>query len=150
MRAFVQDHMFCVGFDESDWILIVKKIIIVDDEPAIVRMTQQKMKRLGYVVTGTTNPKEALEWVKSNPDQYDLLLTDMVMPKLNGAQLSKAVLKIRPDLPIVLCSGFCMLSEQECKNMGICKVLKKPVDWFELADAVQEVLGVINDEYSSR
>lgn len=117
-----------------------KKILIVDDEPAMVQLTSKTLERLGYRVTGTLDPKEALQLIKADPGGYDLMITDMVMPNLNGAQLAKLVLEIQPGLPIILCSGHCNLSSVESNEIGIRKFLRKPVALDDLEKEVRTVL----------
>jgi CheY-like chemotaxis protein len=118
----------------------MKHIIVVDDDAAVVRVTLKRIELFGYNVTGTTDPVAAVDLVRDEPDKFDLMITDMVMPKLNGVELSLEVLKIRPDLPIILSSGFCPQMEATCQRVGFCKVLEKPVGMEDLIGAVQEVL----------
>jgi PAS domain S-box-containing protein len=118
-----------------------ERILLVDDEAAIVRMQQQALARLGYQVTVRTASLEALEAFKANPDGFDLLLTDMTMPNLTGLQLAATVKTIRPDLPVILCTGFSeQLDDAKCKALGISNVLMKPVAAREMADVVRKAL----------
>jgi DNA-binding NtrC family response regulator len=86
------------------------------------------------------DPKEALQLVKNDPEGYDLMITDMVMPNLDGAQLARLVLKIQPRLPIILCSGHCNLSPVESNKIGIRKFMRKPVDLNDLEKEVRTAL----------
>lgn len=119
----------------------MKHIIVVDDDSALVRVTQKRIELLGYKVTGTTDPVAAADLVRNEPHKFDLMITDMVMPKLNGVELSLEVLKVRPDLPIILSSGFCSQSEVTRKKVDFCHILEKPVGMEELIGAVQEALN---------
>jgi len=115
-----------------------KRILIVDDEEALVRLISIKLKQLGYQVSGATDPREALKLFEAWPPYWDLVITDMVMPGMNGVKLAEKFLKIRPDLPIILCSGYCTLSAQDALAVGLFKYMQKPLDFNDLADAVQE------------
>jgi len=117
-----------------------KRILIVDDEEAIVRLISIKLKLMGYEVTGATDPREALRLFKAWPHYWDLIITDMVMPGMSGLRLAERLSKIRADLPIILCSGYCTLSAQEALAVGFFKYMQKPLDFNDLADAVQEAL----------
>jgi CheY-like chemotaxis protein len=83
-----------------------ERILLVDDELPIIKMQQQILKRLGYSVTTRTNSVEALEAFRSSPDQFDLVITDMAMPNMTGDTLTREVKSIRPDIPMILCTGF--------------------------------------------
>ncbi len=118
-----------------------ERILLVDDEEAIVRMEHQMLARLGYQVTVRTASVEALEAFRANPDGYDLLLTDMTMPNLTGIQLATAVRSLRPELPVIICTGFSeQLDEARCAAMGITAVLMKPVANRAVAEAVRKAL----------
>lgn len=128
---------------KKEWRLKVPQILMVDDEPVMVQVTLKRLQKAGFRAMGTIDPKEALKWVKDNPDQFDLMITDMVMPKMDGAKLAGEVLKLRPDLPIILCSGYCTLTAEEARRAGIKKFISKPVELSELKAAVQECLEEI-------
>ena len=83
-----------------------ESILFIDDEKSLVQLGCQRLKRLGYKVEATTSPIEALEIFLSNPDQYDLIVTDLTMLQMTGDKLVKEILEIRPDLPVILCTGF--------------------------------------------
>jgi len=118
------------------------RILVVDDEEAIVDWTRQVLSKLGYDVVAVTDSREALERIKQIPHEIDLVLTDMAMPRMNGLDLSRQIKAIRPDLPIILCTGFSGgLTEDMIKNSGILEILMKPVIVGELAQAVGNVLG---------
>ena len=101
--------------------------------------------RLGYAVTAVTESRKALNLFRDNPDKFDLLITDQVMPHMTGVTLSKEILKIRPDLPIVLCTGSSPQAEtavgqRQAREVGIRKVLMKPVERNEISQVVQKLL----------
>ncbi|MBW2055818.1 MAG: response regulator, partial [Deltaproteobacteria bacterium] len=83
-----------------------ESILFVDDEESMVYNGQNRLERLGYQVETRMSPVEALESFRANPDQFDLVITDMTMPQMTGDQLVKEILKIRPDVPTILCTGF--------------------------------------------
>lgn len=118
-----------------------ERILFVDDEDSIVLTMQYRLERLGYQVKATTKPMDALELFKSDPHQFDLIITDMTMPDMNGDRLIKEVLKIRPHMPAILCTGFHeKISEEKAKKMGIVGYFEKPINKFELAGLVRKVL----------
>lgn len=116
-------------------------ILVVDDEEMIVRLSQRLLTRIGYKVVGHTSSDAALHWFKENPDQADLLLTDMTMPGLTGADLASAVLQIRPELPVIVCTGFSeAISPQLAEKIGIKEILIKPLTLRELAESIKKAL----------
>jgi|GEM_PF-403267 len=118
-----------------------ERILFVDDEDAMVNLNRQRLERLGYGVTGFTDPLEALEFFSANPDQIDLLITDMTMPKMTGDRLTQEILKIRSDMPIILCTGYSSrISEDKAQELGIRKYIDKPIEMLNLARSVREVL----------
>jgi len=118
-----------------------ERILVVDDEAFLVRVTQRQLENLGYHVTSTTDSKDALEKIRTNPDGFDLLITDQTMPGLTGAELATAVKEIKPTLPIILCTGHSsVLSPKQSQAIGIARYIGKPVIGNTLSDAVREVL----------
>jgi CheY-like chemotaxis protein len=118
-----------------------ERILLVDDEEAIVRMEQQMLSRLGYQVTARTSSIEALAAFKAHPDSFDLLLTDMTMPNMTGIQLAAAVRTLRPDVPVIVCTGFSeQIDEAKYAALGISGYLMKPVASRAVADAVRKAL----------
>jgi CheY-like chemotaxis protein len=118
-----------------------ERILLVDDEEPIVSMEKQMLERLGYDVTERTSSIEALETFRAAPDKFDLVITDMTMPNMNGVQLSQKLLEIRPDIPIIICTGFSeKINYKKAKALGIRGYAMKPVAMGELADKIREVL----------
>jgi PAS domain S-box-containing protein len=118
-----------------------ERILLVDDEETIVRMEQQVLTRLGYQVTVRTASIEALAAFKAYPEGFDLLLTDMTMPNMTGTQLAAAVKAIRPDIPVIICTGFSeQIDEARSAALGIAGYLMKPVDSRVLAETVRKTL----------
>lgn len=118
-----------------------EKILVVDDEESIVDMTKQMLERLGYHVTVKTSSMEALELFRSQPDGFDLVITDQTMPELTGEKLAKKLMGIRTDLPIIICTGYSSKIDAEKADFaGISAFIMKPVDRRELADTIRQVL----------
>jgi PAS domain S-box-containing protein len=118
-----------------------EKILLVDDEEAIVRMEQQMLERLGYRVTVRTGSVEALEAFKANADSFDLVVTDMTMPNMTGLQLTGEIKSIRSDIPIIICTGFSdQINEENCEVLGIQGFAMKPVIMNEIAQVIRKVL----------
>jgi len=117
-------------------------ILLVDDEKEILTMEKKVLTRLGYQVTSFTHSTEALKIFSKNPDEFDLVITDMTMPNLSGDKLSTELIKIRSDIPILLCTGFSeTISEQKAASLGIRGFLFKPIVMKELAQKIRDVLG---------
>jgi len=120
-----------------------ERILIVDDEEQIVRMTQQMLKRLGYHVTARTSSIEALEAFRATPDKFDLVITDMTMPNMTGVHLTQKLIEIKSGIPVIICTGFSeKISEHKASIMGIRGYVMKPVVRSELAKKIREVLEI--------
>jgi PAS domain S-box-containing protein len=118
-----------------------ERILFIDDEPALVSMGKEFLERLGYDVVTETSSREALALFIRQPDLFDLVITDMTMPGMTGARLAKELRRIRPAIPIILCTGLShQLNEEEAKAIGICAFLMKPFVLRELAETVRTVL----------
>jgi len=118
-----------------------ERILFVDDEECIAESCCELLEYQGYTVTSTTNSSEALELFKKNPEVFDLVFTDQTMPKMTGTDLAKELLKIRPDVPIILCSGYAAkVSEEVAKGIGIREFCLKPMDIKKLATVARKVL----------
>lgn len=118
-----------------------EKILFVDDEEIIVKVTEEILENLGYSVTICKNGFEALESFNNQPENFDLVITDHTMPGMTGIELSKRMLQIRPDLPIILCTGFSSTaSETEAKSHGIKEFVFKPIPIQPLARLIRKVL----------
>jgi len=116
-------------------------ILFVDDEEVIVQMEQQMLGSLGYQVTPFSNVEEALKTYRTQPNSFDLIITDMTMPKITGLQFAKEVLAVRPDVPVILCTGFSeLINEEKAREVGIRRYLTKPISKKDLAEAVRKVL----------
>ena len=118
-----------------------ERILFVDDEESIVKMGSQRLERIGYKVESTTSPIEALDLFRSKSDQFDLVITDLTMPKMTGDKLVKEILNIRPDMPIIICTGFSeKMNGEKARAVGALGYLEKPYEKRELAMTVRKVL----------
>jgi len=118
-----------------------ERILFVDDEEMLAEMGLRMLERQGYQVTVKTNSDDALEIFRSDPKAFDLVITDQSMPNMSGSELSAELLKIRPDIPIILCTGFSKkISEEKAKGIGIKEFCTKPLDRKGLAHVVRKVL----------
>jgi CheY-like chemotaxis protein len=117
------------------------RILVIDDEAAIVRATTFQLERLGYRATGTASPQQALEWFESEPTGFDAVVMDLSMPGLSGAELAGKLLRMRPGLPIVMTSGRVTPEDaQRLRTLGIQEVVLKPSAIDELTAALARVL----------
>ncbi len=118
-----------------------ESILFVDDEISITEMSKKTLERLGYSVDAVDNPVDALENFTLNPGDYDLVITDMAMPKINGLDFTKEIRDIRNDIPVIICSGFnTSINEDNIDDHSISAYLSKPVITSELAKTIREVL----------
>ena len=118
-----------------------EQILLVDDEEAILSMEKRMLERLGYKVTSRTSSLEVLEAFRASPDKFDLVITDMAMPNMPGDKLSVELTKIRPDIPILLCTGFSeTMSEEKAASLGIKGFILKPIVMKDLDQKIREVL----------
>lgn len=116
-------------------------ILFVDDEPMLANLGREMLQKSGYKVTATTDSNEALGMFTENPDDYDLVVTDMAMPCMMGIDLAKNIWKIRPEAPVILCTGYSELIDDEtAKKAGIRQFITKPLRHREIANAIRSVL----------
>ena len=114
-----------------------ERVFFIDDEPILVDLVKTMLAQLGYQVTGMSDPQEALEAFKENPDHYDIVITDLTMPGITGDRLAQKVSVIRPDVPILLCSGYVKNIGQQAFLSGF---IRKPITLPNLARSVREAL----------
>ena len=119
-----------------------ERILFVDDEEFLVRIGEQVLSRLGYMVVARTSSVEALEAFRAQPDSFDLVITDLNMPNMTGIDLSQELIHIRPDIPIILCTGFSeQIIEDKARKLGIQEFIIKPIIMSTLAKTIREILG---------
>ncbi|MBU1343498.1 MAG: PAS domain S-box protein [Proteobacteria bacterium] len=118
-----------------------ERILVLDDEASILKIESQILKRFGYTVAASSSSVEALELFRSHPDNFDLVITDMTMPKITGEKLAAALIEIRPDIPVILCTGGNQkLSDKDIGPKGIKEVMLKPISIDDLLKSVRKVL----------
>ena len=116
-------------------------ILLVDNEKPIVDVMTQMLERLGYAVVGETSSIDALEILRAEPGKFDLVITDYAMPDMTGKQIAKEIMNFRPDIPIILCSGFSEdIDFDQAKNAGIRRFVPKPIDWKHMATTIRNLL----------
>lgn len=118
-----------------------ERILFVDDEEIMVDVGRQMLERLGYRITVKSSSVEALSLFKARPDEFDLVITDMTMPILTGDRLAVKLMAIRPDIPVILCTGYsAQVSEEKAKSLGIKAFVLKPLVRVNLANTIRRVL----------
>ncbi|MCD4716184.1 MAG: PAS domain S-box protein, partial [Desulfobacterales bacterium] len=118
-----------------------ENILFIDDESGLVDIGKQMLQYLGYDVTTRTSSIEALELCRTKPDRFDLVITDMTMPQMTGDKLAMELIRLRPNIPIILCTGYSgYISEEKAKNMGFRAFAMKPLVLRDLAKTVRKVL----------
>ena len=118
-----------------------ERILLVDDEPAILKVQSQNLNLLGYSVITSSSSVNALEIFRSSPDSFDLIITDMTMPKITGDELALSMKKIRPQIPIILSTGYSpRVSDAKTHQLPIDGFLLKPVARDKLAILVRKIL----------
>lgn len=123
-----------------------EKILLIDDEAELAKMTRKMLENLGYTVTAQTDGLEALELFRRDTGLFDLVITDQIMPRITGIELSRALLHIRPDIPIILCSGFKDQSlEEQIETAGISEFVMKPLTIKGFADVIRKAVQTPTD-----
>jgi CheY-like chemotaxis protein len=118
-----------------------ERILFVDDEESIADMTGQMLKRLGYTVTVKTSSMDTLETFRAQPDNFDLIISDMSMPGITGDKLAKELQTVRPNIPIILCTGYSeRINDEKAKSIGVRALVMKPIVKNELAKTIRKVL----------
>jgi CheY-like chemotaxis protein len=137
-----QDEM---DFDsDSDTASIVggrERILFVDDELLLTNMVSQMLTNMGYRVTTRNNPSDALKLFRHGPEQFDLIISDVTMPEMGGHDMAREMMKIRPDLPVLLCTGYSeSITERIASNIGVRALMYKPLVQHELSSTIRGVL----------
>ena len=123
-----------------------ERILFVDDEAAIAKMGSQTLGVLGYDVTTRTSGVEALALFRTGPNDFDLVITDMTMPNMTGDKLAMELMKLRPDIPVILCTGYSKkISDETASDIGIKAFIYKPVVKADLAKTVRKVLDEVKE-----
>ncbi|MCE5337021.1 MAG: PAS domain S-box protein [Desulfobacteraceae bacterium] len=118
-----------------------ERVLYVDDEEVLVDLGKHMLEQLGYKVCATTGSVEALEKFRAAPESFDLIITDYTMPHMTGSDLAMEAMRIRSNIPVIVCTGFTeRLTELQARGMGIRALLMKPLKLSELAGVIRRVL----------
>ncbi len=118
-----------------------ERILFIDDEEILVDLGKTMLERLGYEVTVRTSSLEAWNTFRNQSDQFDIVITDQTMPGLTGSDLALKILQLRPNLPVILCTGYSsLISEEKAKSFGIKGFAMKPLVRKEIALLIRELL----------
>ncbi len=119
-----------------------EQVLMVDDEPILAALGRDLLGALGYRVKICTDPRKALQLVEEHPDHFDLVITDQTMPHLTGAELTEKLLAIRPELPVIICTGYSdLINKKNYRNCGARRLLNKPLEKDQLARVIREILA---------
>ncbi|MEE8383230.1 MAG: response regulator [Thermodesulfobacteriota bacterium] len=119
-----------------------RRILIVDDEEALVNVVENVLCDFGYRVVGKTDSVEAMQLFRQIPEQFDLVIADCTMPRISGMELAEEMMTIRPDIPIILYTGFNeSVNRETAVAMGIRDLLMKPISVSELTGMVDKLLS---------
>ncbi len=119
-----------------------EKILFVDDEPFQTELGEELLQHMGYQVTTSNDSIHALQLFLENKDDFDLVITDSIMPKMTGSVLAEKILDVKPDMPVILCSGYSELIDSDSfSQTGITQYLMKPISMNDLSTAVKQALG---------
>jgi PAS domain S-box-containing protein len=119
-----------------------ERILLVDDDESLAETGKEMLEHLGYKVVIRTSSIEALKLFSSQPDKFDLVITDHTMPKMTGVDLAKELMQIRPDIPVILCTGYSkLITKEKIRKIGIKEFVMKPIVMRDIAETIRKVLG---------
>ncbi len=119
----------------------MESILLVDDEPLVLMMLKELLQEMGYRVTAYDQSIHARGAFEQTPDAFDLIITDMTMPGITGAELARYILRINPEIPIILCTGYSdIINEEKANAIGIKAFILKPIAIRKLAVCIRDVL----------
>ncbi len=117
-------------------------ILIVDDEPAVTGIIDKTLAKIGYTIAGFNDPEEALNEFKLDPEKYDLIITDMTMPKISGEKLTREMIQIRPEIPIIITTGQSpFMDHDKAEQIGAAGFIMKPFSTSDLAHLIHKILS---------
>jgi len=125
-----------------------KKILLIDDDSMVGNTVKKTLEHFGYGVDFRISPVEALNHFQRNPYGYDLIITDMTMPMMTGRELALEIMRVREDIPVIVCTGYSVtLSQEEAAKMGVKAVVMKPLTMTALEETVRKVIEGIEKPY---
>lgn len=142
VRSRRTDHAIPVEIDTRERPHGTERVLIVDDEPMVASVLKRGLEYLGHEVESLTSSVEALATFRAAPDRFDVVITDQTMPDMSGIELARQMVLIRPDIPIILCSGLGgLVYEAEAEAAGIRAYANKPILPLDLAAIIREIVG---------
>ena len=127
-----------------------ERVLFVDDEPVLAEMGREMLESLGYRVMATTDSTQAIRIFRADPDSFDLVITDMTMPGMTGVDLSRKILKIKPNIPIILCTGYSeLITEEKAKAIGIQGFALKPLNFRSITELICQVLNHVGSSLAT-
>ncbi|MGD0821643.1 MAG: PAS domain S-box protein [Desulfomonilia bacterium] len=118
-----------------------ERLLFIDDEQILGKAVKEGLRYLGYRVVTRTSSIEALDLFRKHPDQFDLVITDIIMPVMSGDRLAQEMLKIRHNIPVILCTGYSeQMTEEKAKELGAQELIMKPMEIRDLAQTIRKVL----------
>jgi len=118
-----------------------RRILLVDDDPPVARAISRMLATLGYDVTVDGSAEAGLERFRGDPAAFDLVITDQTLPRMGGDELTLSLLALRPDLPVLICTGYsARLDDQSARAIGARALLPKPLDLHQLGEAIAAAL----------
>jgi len=127
-----------------------ERILFVDDEEIMTDLGREMLEPLGYQVTTKTSSSDAFETFQTQPDAFDLVITDMTMPGMTGVDLSREILKIKPNIPIILCTGYSeLITEEKAKAIGIQGFALKPLNFRSITELICQVLNHVGSSLAT-
>jgi CheY-like chemotaxis protein len=143
VEAIMEEQIVAEEEEEIDWSSLSGRVLVVDDEPAVLDYLGELLANYILEVRKCANGEEALALFKEDPKAFDVVVTDQTMPKLTGVKLAEELLTIRPDIPIILCTGYSAhVDEAKAAALGIRGFLMKPVESQRLLVMIRDLLHV--------
>ncbi len=119
-----------------------ERILLIDDEKHLVDFSEKLLDRLGYKVTSVTDSTNGLEIFLRTPDSFDIIITDQTMPVMTGVELAEKIMTVRPEIPVIICTGFSeSIDSEKAAAMGIKQLLMKPFTLKDISQAIRKALG---------
>ena len=137
----IERRVEIVAREEKKFPTGTERVLFVDDEQVLVDVGRQILETLGYRVTARNSSTEALYLFRSQPDRFDLVITDQTMPNMTGDELAKELISLRPDIPVIICTGFsAKVNEERAFEMGIKAFVMKPLVMRDMAETIRKGL----------